>query len=425
MANNVISVVLGGGKGTRLHPLTENRSKPAVPLAGKYRLVDIPISNCLNSGLDRIFVLTQHNSASLNSHIKNTYHFPSFNNAFVEILAAEQTNDGREWFSGNADAVRHLHRYLAHLAFEYVLILSGDQLYQMDLGEMIESHRRSHAQITVATIPVAARDASSFGILKADKAGKITSFIEKPPVEALPDWVSDVEDNLRKEERNYLASMGIYLFNRDILAQLLTEPYADFGKELIPEAIQKHQVNSFLYDGYWTDIGNISSFFEANIGLTDDLPKFNLFNKSVIYTRPRHLPPSKIAGTYLRNAIVADGCVIAAEQIARSVIGIRSRIGPGVTMHNTYMMGADSYQTLNEIEKLAEQGLPFMGVGADCHIECAILDKNCAIGDNVRIVGGSHLENGDFETYGIVDGLVIVKKWAVLPSGTIIGETIR
>lgn len=234
-----------------------------------------------------------------------------------------------------------------------------------------------------------------------------------------------MDDKLRNEEKNYLASMGIYLFNRAILAQLLTEPYADFGRELIPEAIQEHHVNSFLYNGYWTDIGNISSFFEANMGLTDDLPKFNLFNKSVIYTRPRHLPPSKIAGTYLRNAIVADGCVIAADQIVRSVIGIRSRIGPGVTMHNTYMMGTDSYQTLNEIEKLAGQGLPFMGVGADCHIECAILDKNCAIGDNVRIVGGPHLENGDFGTYGIVDGVVVVKKWAVLPNGTVIGEAIR
>ncbi|MGV3762790.1 glucose-1-phosphate adenylyltransferase [Parapedobacter sp.] len=421
MANEVISVVLGGGKGTRLHPLTENRSKPAVPLAGKYRLVDIPISNCLNSGLDRIFVLTQHNSASLNSHIKNTYNFPSFNNAFVEILAAEQTNDGREWFSGNADAVRHLHRYLAHLEFEYVLVLSGDQLYQMDLGEMIESHRHSHAQVTVATIPVAATDASSFGILRADKAGKITSFIEKPPAEALAGWVSDVADNLRKEGRYYLASMGIYLFNRETLAQLLTEPCADFGKELIPKAILKHHVNSFLYDGYWTDIGNISSFFEANIGLTDDLPQFDLFNKNGVYTRARHLPPSKIGGTYLRNAIIADGCMIAAEQIVRSVIGIRSRIGTGVTIHDTYMMGADGYQTLTEMEHLADQGLPFIGIGENCHIERAILDKNCAIGDNVRIIGGAHLENGDFGTYGIVDGIVVVKKWAVLPSGTTIG----
>lgn len=422
MTNNVISVVLGGGKGTRLHPLTENRSKPAVPLAGKYRLVDIPISNCLNSGLDRIFVLTQHNSASLNSHIKNTYHFPSFNNAFVEILAAEQTNDGREWFSGNADAVRHLHRYLAHLEFDYVLILSGDQLYQMDFAEMIENHRRSNAQITVATIPVAARDASAFGILKADKEGRITSFIEKPPMEVLPEWVSDVGDRLREEERTYLASMGIYLFNRDVLAHLLNEPCADFGKELIPGAIEQHHVNSYLYDGYWTDIGNISSFFEANIGLTDDLPQFNLFNKDVIYTRARHLPPSKIAGTYLQNAIVADGCMVAAEHIVRSVVGIRSRIGPGVTMQDTYMMGADSYQTLTDIDALAKQGLPCMGIGANSHIERAILDKNCAIGENVRIVGGAHLENGDFGTYGIVDGVVVVKKWAVVPSGTVIGE---
>lgn len=420
--HNVISVVLGGGKGTRLYPLTHQRSKPAVPIAGKYRLVDIPISNCLNSGYNRIYVLTQYNSASLNSHIKNTYNFSVFSKGFVDILAAEQTNEGEKWYQGTADAVRHLQRYLQHHEYEYLLILSGDQLYQMNFQEMIEAHVRAKTEISVATIPVNAKDATSFGILKSDEKGNITSFIEKPNSSLLPEWSSEVSEEMAAAGRVYLASMGIYLFNKGVLGKILKESEGvDFGKELIPDAIGKYKVHSYQYGGYWTDIGNIDSFFEANIGLTDDIPLFNLFDKNTIFSRARMLPPSKVSGTTLNKVVIADGCIIAADEIERSVIGIRSRIGKGTVMRTTYMMGGDFYQTLEEIENFNEQGLPLVGVGEHCYIENAILDKNCSIGNNVRITGGRHLEDGDYETHAVRDGVVVVKKRAVLPSGTVIG----
>lgn len=420
--HNVISVVLGGGKGTRLYPLTHQRSKPAVPIAGKYRLVDIPISNCLNSGYNRIYVLTQYNSASLNSHIKNTYNFSIFSKGFVEILAAEQTHEGEKWYRGTADAVRHLQRYLQHHEYEYLLILSGDQLYQMDFQEMIEAHMRVKADISVATIPVNAKDATSFGILKSDEQGNITSFIEKPNSSLLPDWSSEVSEEMAAVGRVYLASMGIYVFSKGVLGKILKESEGvDFGKELIPDAIGNYHVHSFQYDGYWTDIGNIDSFFEANIGLTDDIPHFNLFDRNIIFSRARMLPPSKVSGTRLNKVVIADGCIIAADEIERSVIGIRSRIGKGTVMRTTYMMGGDFYQTLEEIENFNRQGLPLIGVGEHCYIENAILDKNCSIGNNVKINGGRHLEDGDYETHAVRDGVVVVKKRAVLPSGTVIG----
>ncbi len=422
MSANVISIVLGGGKGTRLHPLTDQRSKPAVPIAGKYRLVDIPISNCLNSGYHRIYVLTQYNSASLNSHIKNTYNFSIFSKGFVDILAAEQTSEGARWFQGTADAVRHTQRYLQHHDYEHVLILSGDQLYQINFQEMVEKHVAAEADLTIATIPVNAKDATSFGILKSDDEGHITSFIEKPNSSLLPDWVSEVSDDMKAAGRNYLASMGIYVFSKTALNKLLTENEGmDFGKELIPDAIGKYQVRSYQYDGYWTDIGNIDSFFEANIGLTDDIPMFNLFDKDTVFSRPRMLPPSKVSGTTIDRAILADGCIVAAERIERSVIGIRSRIGKGSVIRNTYMMGSDFYQTLEDINRVKAAGRPSMGVGEGCHIENAILDKNCCIGDNVRITGGHHLEDGDFPEYSVRDGIIVIKKRAVLESGTVIG----
>lgn len=422
MSANVISIVLGGGKGTRLHPLTDQRSKPAVPIAGKYRLVDIPISNCLNSGYHRIYVLTQYNSASLNSHIKNTYNFSIFSKGFVDILAAEQTSEGARWFQGTADAVRHTQRYLQHHDYEHVLILSGDQLYQINFQEMVEKHVAAEADLTIATIPVNAKDATSFGILKSDDEGHITSFIEKPNSSLLPDWVSEVSDDMKAAGRNYLASMGIYVFSKTALNKLLTENEGmDFGKELIPDAIGKYQVRSYQYDGYWTDIGNIDSFFEANIGLTDDIPMFNLFDKDTVFSRPRMLPPSKVSGTTIDQAILADGCIVAAERIERSVIGIRSRIGKGSVIRNTYMMGSDFYQTLEDINRVKAAGRPSMGVGEGCHIENAILDKNCCIGDNVRITGGHHLEDGDFPEYSVRDGIIVIKKRAVLESGTVIG----
>ncbi len=421
MNSKVISVVLGGGQGSRLYPLTDTRSKPAVPIAGKYRLVDIPISNCLNSGIERIFVLTQFNSASLNKHIKNTYHFSFFSEAFVDILAAEQTPGNSTWFQGTADAVRQSLGHLVQHNCEYVLILSGDQLYQMDFGEMVRNHEMNGAEISIATIPVNGKDASDFGILKADENNLITSFIEKPKKELLPEWKSDVGESLKKKGKEYLASMGIYLFNKKLLFDLLeNNTRTDFGKEIIPQSIGDHKVLSYKFEGYWTDIGNIHSFFDANIGLTDDIPEFNLFDKRPIYSRARMLPPSKISGTTLEKTIIADGCIINASRIERSVIGIRTRIGTGTTIVNSYVMGGDRYQTLIELEEAAVSKHPVMGIGKRCYIKNAIIDKNCFIGNDVRINGGNHLENGDFNTHTIKDGIVVVKKLAVIPNGTVI-----
>jgi len=291
MRHKVVSIVLGGGRGTRLYPLTDQRSKPAVPIAGKYRLVDIPISNCLNSGFNRIFVLTQFNSASLNKHIKNSYNFSVFSNGFVDILAAEQTNEGDRWFEGTADAVRRTQKNLANVDYDYVLILSGDQLYQMDYSKMIDFHVVNGGEITIATIPVTAKEATGFGILKSNDLNEIIAFTEKPNIDQLPDWTSEVTDNLSSNGRNYLASMGIYVFSKGIMKKLLEENKGlDFGKEIIPDAIDRFKVLSYQFEGYWTDIGTISSFFEANIDLTDDIPAFNLFDEA-IYTRARMLPP--------------------------------------------------------------------------------------------------------------------------------------
>lgn len=418
--NKVLSIILGGGQGSRLYPLTEERSKPAVPIAGKYRLVDIPISNCINADIKRMFVLTQFNSASLNRHIKDTYHFSFFSSAFVDVLAAEQTPGNKGWFQGTADAVRQsMHHFLRH-DFEYFLILSGDQLYQMDYELMIKEHIKSKAKISIATIPVNAKDATSFGILKADDKNVITSFVEKPDASLLPDWTSDVSDEMKGEGRDYLASMGIYVFNRELLVELMNNPETnDFGKEIIPQAINEHKTISYQYEGYWTDIGNIDSFFEANLGLTDDIPKFDLYDKSKrIFTRARMLPTTKIAGTTLDKAVIAEGCIVSAAKIEKSVIGIRSRIGNESTVIKTYMMGSDSYETLHEIEKNKIKIL--MGIGERCFIKNAILDKNCRIGDDVRINGGKHLEDTETNTYAVKDGIVVIKKGAVIPNGFVI-----
>ena len=418
--DKVISIILGGGQGSRLYPLTENRSKPAVPIAGKYRLVDIPISNCINSDIKRMYVLTQFNSASLNRHIKNTYHFSFFSSAFVDVLAAEQTINSDKWFQGTADAVRQsMHHVLQH-DFEYVLILSGDQLYQMDFNKMISAHIESGAEISIATQPVNAKDATAFGILKTDENNIIKSFIEKPDTSLLPDWTSPVSDDMKNEGRHYLASMGIYIFNRDLLVELMEEPdKVDFGKEIIPDAIEKHKTLSYQFEGYWTDIGNIDSFFEANLGLTDEIPKFNLYdNNQRVYTNARILPTSKISGTLLDRTVISEGSIIHAAKIERSVIGIRSRIGAESTVINCYMMGNDHYESLEEVQE--KKIKIFMGIGERCFIKNVILDKNCRIGDDVRINGGKHLEDAETDTYFIKDGIVVVKKDAVIPSKTII-----
>jgi glucose-1-phosphate adenylyltransferase len=424
MSQDVLAVILGGGAGSRLYPLTASRSKPAVPIAGKYRLVDIPISNCLNSGINRMFVLTQFNSASLNRHIKNTYHFSAFSSAFVDILAAEQTPDNPTWFQGTADAVRQGVRHIAPFESEYILILSGDQLYQMDFHEMLENHIKKGADISIATIPVDDRDAPEFGILKTNDEQYIASFIEKPKKEILKEWKSDTGSEMEKAGRIYLASMGIYIFNRDLLFDLLeteNKDATDFGKEIIPQSINKYKVASYQYTGYWTDIGNIHSFFEANLDLTQDLPKFNLFdNDKAIYTRARMLPPAKISGTTLEKTIIAEGSIINASRVEHSVIGIRSRIGFGSTVVNSYLMGNDYYETLDEISHSEDEGFPLLGIGSRCYIANAIIDKNCRIGNDVRINGGTHLENKDHTLYTVKDGIVVVKKGAVLSNGFVI-----
>ncbi|TAD82006.1 MAG: glucose-1-phosphate adenylyltransferase [Bacteroidetes bacterium] len=421
MATSTMAVILGGGAGTRLFPLTASRSKPAVPIAGKYRLVDIPISNCINSNINRMWVLTQFNSASLNKHIKNTYQFSQFSSGFVDIVAAEQTPDNPGWFQGTADAVRQSLRHMQQHECEYVLILSGDQLYQMDFQKMIDTHRSSGADISIATIPVNDREATEFGIMKVNEEGMIASFIEKPKKDVLESWVSDTGAEMQAQGRNYLASMGIYIFNRSLLFDLLLTEHAsatDFGKEIMPDSIDKYKVASYQYDGYWTDIGNIYSFFEANLALTDEVPAFNLFDKTqTIYTRARMLPPAKISGTQLEKTIIAEGSIINASRLEKTVIGIRSRVGSGTTMLNTYMMGCDYFETMEEMARTSAKGLPQMGVGERCYIRNCIIDKNVRMGNDVSINGGDHLEAQDHALYTIKDGIVVVKKNAVIPNG--------
>ncbi|WP_109438624.1 glucose-1-phosphate adenylyltransferase [Aquimarina sp. AU119] len=413
----VLAIILGGGQGTRLSPLTDQRSKPAVSIAGKYRLVDIPISNCIHCDIKRMFVLTQFNSASLNRHIKNTYVFSSFSDAFVDILAAEQTPDNKTWYQGTADAVRQSMHHLLNHEFEYALILSGDQLYQMDFNEMLDSHIEKGADISVATIPVKPKEATQFGILKTDDESFISSFTEKPSLDKLPGWESEVSEEMKNEDRNYLASMGIYIFNKQLLIDILSNPdTVDFGKEIIPQSINKNKVLAYQYEGYWTDIGNVSAFFEANINLTDDIPQFDLFNKSnSVLTRPRILPPSKISGTLLNKSMIAEGCIINAKEIDRSVIGIRSRIGKDTVIKNTYMIGSNLYQDISELEEDKQNGLPHVGVGDRCYIKNTIIDKGARIGNDVSIEGGSHLEDTEQDAYAIKDGVVVIKSRCIIP----------
>ncbi len=417
----MISIILGGGAGSRLFPLTDQRSKPAVPVAGKYRLIDIPISNCINSGVKRMFVLTQYNSASLNAHIKNTYNFDHFSQGFVDILAAEQTPGSKDWFQGTADAVRQSRMHYERHDFDFVLILSGDQLYQMDFEAMVKEHIAKGADVSIACLPVDARDATGFGIMKVDSNGMIPSFIEKPNDEQLPTWVSEVSQANKKRGRVYMASMGIYIFSRKALADLFdtATDAVDFGKEIIPMAINTgYKVSAYQYDGYWTDIGTIRSFFEANIELTDHIPAFDLFGQSnKIYTRSRNLAPAKFyGGTQLNRALISEGSIIHARLIDTAIIGIRSRIGENTVIKNTIVMGNDTYQTLRDLA-VSDGEIP-LGVGHYCHIEYAILDKGCKIGNNVVIKGGEHLPDTDTPSYTIRDGIVVVKKGATIEEGT-------
>lgn len=424
MRSKTLAIILGGGQGSRLSPLTHSRSKPAVPIAGKYRLVDIPISNCINSDIKRIFVLTQFNSASLNQHIKNTYHFSSFSTAFVDILAAEQTPENPGWFQGTADAVRQCMTHFLNHQFEYALILSGDQLYQMDFNEMVRRHEESGAEISIATLPVNAKDAPGFGIMKTDADDIVTAFIEKPSADILHEWTSPVSEEMQQQGKHYLASMGIYVFNRDLLVKLMADDSTtDFGKEIMPQSVGKHKMVSFQYEGYWTDIGNIDSFFEANLELTNEIPNFNLFdNVNRIYTRARILPPSKIIGeSKLSRALIAEGCILHGCDVDHSVIGIRTRIGKGTVIRNSYVMGSDYYQNLKEIYVNLEQHRINIGVGENCVIDNCIIDKNCRIGNDVHLVGGPHLPDSSHELYVVKDGIIVVRKNAVVPDGFRLG----
>ncbi len=421
MSNDVLAVILGGGAGSRLYPLTQSRSKPAVPIAGKYRLVDIPISNCMNSGVQKMFVLTQFNSASLNQHIKNTYHFCQFSKAFVDILAAEQTPDNPTWYQGTADAVRQVLHHIERFPFKYLLILSGDQLYQMDFRAMIENHVEKNADISIATIPVGEREAPEFGIMKVAPDGVIPTFVEKPDKNILDQWTSDTGVAMKAQGRNYLASMGIYVFNRDLLFDMLRNTHkeaTDFGKEIMPAAIAHKKVVSYQYEGYWTDIGNIYSYFEANLALTGDMPQFNLFdNQKAVYTRARMLPPSKFKNTVMQQSMISEGCISFAKSIENSLIGIRSRIGEGTVIESCYVIGNDYYETIEELQHNAKNEIPNVGIGSNCLIKNAIVDKNVRIGNNVTIIGGAHLQNIDHALYGIKDGIIVIKKGVVIPDG--------
>ena len=374
-----------------------------------------------------MFVLTQFNSASLNKHVKNTYRFDNFSQGFVDILAAEQTRTNMNWFQGTADAVRQSMIHLNNYDDEHVLILSGDQLYQMDYQKLLAEHKAKGAQISIATIPVNAKDATSFGIMKVNNSGLIDSFIEKPSSDLLPKWTSPVEEVYAKDNKNYLASMGIYLFNRSTLEEIFDNyPDAnDFGKEIIPNAINsKYKVASYAFGGYWTDIGTIASFMEANLELTNHIPQFNLFsNTEKVYTRSRILPPSKLQKTMIDKVILTEGCIIHDSEIESSVIGIRSRVENGSYVKNAILMGIDHYETLKEIEATKKEGKrPHLGIGKNCHIENAIIDKNCAIGDNVTIRGGDGLEDTETPVYCIRDGIIILKKGAIVQNNTVIGN---
>jgi len=428
-STKLLAVILGGGAGNRLFPLTQQRSKPAVPLGGKYRLVDIALSNCINSDILRTFVLTQYNSASLNRHIAQTYRFSQFSNGFVEILAAEQTPESPQWFQGTADAVRQVLPHIRDWGIDTLLILSGDHLYHMDYRKFLQRHHESNADVTVSVIPCEARSASEFGLLKTDEQGRIVEFKEKPKGDDLLSMQVDTTtlglDANEAKRRPYLASMGIYVFKYDRLEQLLSDDpsWMDFGKEVIPAAIRSGPVQAFMFDGYWEDIGTIGAFYRANLDLTSKIPKFNLFDaEAPVFTRARYLPPSKIEDTEINDSIVSDGCIINGAKITTSVIGLRSRISKGVQMEASFMMGADFYQTIEDMRRDHGRNLPRVGIGEGTIIKRAIIDKNARIGNNARLLNeaGTTAADGPNGSYYIRDGIIIVPKNAVVPDGTVI-----
>jgi glucose-1-phosphate adenylyltransferase len=428
MEREVLSMILGGGRGSRLLPLTLLRSKPAVPIAGKYRLIDIPISNCINSNFNRIYVLTQFLSISLHRHISNTYKFDVFGKGFVEILAAQQTNETSDWYQGTADAVRQNIRIILEDPCRDVLILSGDQLYRMDYRDLLETHRDTKADITIAVLPVAEKDVAGFGIVRLDEQGRIVGFVEKPKSrEQLPPLRTDdhwIESRgVPCQGRNYMASMGIYLFRRKVLLDLLSgeHPSTDFGKEVFPRSIASYNVQAHLFDGYWEDVGTVKSYHEANLALCSAQPPFE-FNQSgaPIYTRMRYLPAARIHGT-LDDVLVSDGCVIQeGTHIRRSVIGVRTQIGRDVRISNSVIIGADAFENAETKAANQARGLPNFGIGDGCVIDNAILDKDCRIGRNVRITNDKKVQNYQCDDYVITDGIVVVPKGRVLADNTVI-----
>ena len=418
---NTLAIIMGGGAGTRLFPLTKERAKPAVPLAGKYRLVDIPISNCLNGGFRQIYVLTQFNSESLHRHITTTYKFDNFTKSFVEILAAQQTPEDSRWYQGTADAVRQNLRYFLERPYEHYLILSGDQLYRMDYSDLLQAHLKSGADITLGTTPADRQAASSFGIMQSDTKRRIFRFEEKPKDSKLLDELRIPPDLLNELGRPidtelYQGSMGIYVFNRQVLIDVLGSNHDDFGKNIIPASLQEYKVFAYIFQGYWEDIGTVRAFYEANLALTDTIPNYNFFDHlNPIYTYPRFLPASKINGAQVRSAIIADGCIITDANIERAIIGIRSVVESGSSIRNSVLMGADFYQGERP---QSTSDVPPLGIGRHCVIEGAIIDKNARIGDGVVITAEGKPANVDGANYYIRDGVVVIPKGAVIPAGT-------
>jgi glucose-1-phosphate adenylyltransferase len=426
---SVLSLILGGGRGSRLYPLTKLRSKPAVPVAGKYRLIDIPISNCINSGFNRIYILTQFLSVSLHRHIANTYKFDPFSRGFVEVLAAQQTNEAADWYQGTADAVRQQIRYVNEDSGDQVLILSGDQLYRMDFRQLVKTHRESQADVTIAVLPVTAEQASGFGIMRLDETGRVIGFLEKPQTEAQlkplftsAQWIE--ARGIECKDRHYLASMGIYLFNRDVLFELLNAPplATDFGKHIFPRSIRSHHVQAHLFDGYWEDLGTVKAYHEANLALASDNPPFDFHSPDgVIYTRMRFLPASRVCAASMDQCLISDGCVVErGSRIERCVVGVRSRIGRNVTLRDTVLIGADRFETDAERAANRERGIPDLTVGDGSVIEQAILDKDCRIGRNVRILNREGAMDAEKENYVIRDGIVVIPKSAIVPDNTVI-----
>lgn len=422
--SNVLAVIMGGGAGTRLFPLTKERAKPAVPIAGKYRLVDIPISNCLNSDFRRIYVLTQFNSVSLHRHIHQTYRFDRFAGGFVEVLAAQQTPGNMEWYQGTADAVRQNLRYFLQEEYDYIVILSGDQLYRLDFRRVLQQHIATEADITVTVIPVQRNEAKSLGILQLDAEKRIVRFVEKPQAARVLDKLS-MPDKLRASlqmksgEEQFLASMGIYIFNREVLRKVLANNETDFGKHIIPNAIDRCRVYGFVFQGYWQDVGTIRSFFDANIELCASKPSFNFFDRSYpVYTHARFLPASKIVNSRIRNSLIAEGCIILKSRIEKSIVGVRSFISNDCTLSETIIMGCDFYQAHHEAHEPIPMDIPHMSIGRGCRIQRAIIDKNAHIGDDVIITDKTGAPDFDGPNYCIRDGIVVIPRNAVVPAGT-------